>query len=125
MDLSLGMKWMTSLRKFGECVSQLDDVFLVKNIGSFSTLLPRASESTSNNRVKSGYENRTHAPIDMIPQAGARSGTADGKETTDTTLAAPDIETGPRTPSSSRSGSQSSNASSSGSSSGSRAPPRP
>ncbi len=39
-------------------------------------------ETVSNNRVKSGYENRTGAPIDMVPAAGARSGTADGLETT-------------------------------------------
>lgn len=76
------------------------------------------SESTSNNRVKSGYEDRAQAPIDMVPSAGARCGTADGKETTDSTLAAPDIEVGPRTPSSSRSGSQSSTGA--GAASGSR-----
>lgn len=37
-------------------------------------------ESTSNNRVKSGYTNRPTAPIDMVPSAGAVSGTADGRQ---------------------------------------------
>ncbi|KAF9014989.1 hypothetical protein BDQ17DRAFT_1535735 [Cyathus striatus] len=40
-------------------------------------------ESVSNNRVKSGYQNRTTAPIDLVPQAGSRSGTSDGIETTE------------------------------------------
>ena len=40
------------------------------------------SESITNNRVKSGYENRQRAPIDMVPSAGARAGHADGVETT-------------------------------------------
>ncbi|KAL0579782.1 hypothetical protein V5O48_002193 [Marasmius crinis-equi] len=44
-------------------------------------LIAEIRESVSNNRVKSGYTNRT-APIDNVPQAGARSGTADGRETT-------------------------------------------
>ncbi|KAK1220957.1 hypothetical protein PQX77_016254 [Marasmius sp. AFHP31] len=44
-------------------------------------LVAEIRESISNNRVKSGYTNRT-APIDDTPQAGARSGTADGRETT-------------------------------------------
>lgn len=48
-------------------------------------------ESVSNNRVKSGYENRSRAPIDLVPAAGARSGTADGIETTEPGLA-PQIE---------------------------------
>lgn len=51
-------------------------------------------ESTSNNRVKSGHENRGPAPIDRVADAGARAGTADGLETTDAPLAATDIETG-------------------------------
>ena len=41
----------------------------------------------TNNRVKSGYENRTKAPIDMVPSAGARAGRADGVETTGTGIA--------------------------------------
>jgi hypothetical protein len=44
-------------------------------------------ESVSNNRVKSGYENRGRAPIDMVPSAGARAGHADGVETTGTGIA--------------------------------------
>jgi hypothetical protein len=58
------------------------------------------SESVSNNRVKSGYENRTNAPINLIPDAGARAGTANGRETTETSIALPDdIEEGQRLPS--------------------------
>jgi hypothetical protein len=53
-----------------------------------------SSESVSNNRVKSGYVNRTSAPIDMVPQAGARMGAADGTEYTEPSLAVPDEEAG-------------------------------
>lgn len=59
----------------------------VKNPPWHSTRNPRsttdlgfARESVSNNRVKSGYTNRTKAPIDMVPSAGAISGTADGRQ---------------------------------------------
>ena len=48
-------------------------------------------ETTSNNRVKSGYQNRSSAPIDNVPSAGARSGTAAGVETSTATVAAVDI----------------------------------
>jgi hypothetical protein len=62
------------------------------------------SESVSNNRVKSGYENRQNAPINLIPDAGARAGTANGRETTDASIALPDdIEEGQRHPGGSRS----------------------
>ncbi|KIY51374.1 hypothetical protein FISHEDRAFT_71002 [Fistulina hepatica ATCC 64428] len=44
-------------------------------------LIAEIRESVSNNRVKSGYPNRGKAPIDTVPDAGARSGTADGRET--------------------------------------------
>lgn len=44
-------------------------------------------ESVTNNRIKSGYENRMRAPIDMVPSAGARAGRADGIETTGTGIA--------------------------------------
>jgi hypothetical protein len=44
-------------------------------------------ESVTNNRVKSGYENRARAPIDTVPSAGARTGHADGVETTGTGIA--------------------------------------
>lgn len=55
------------------------------------------SESVSNNRVKSGYENRKNAPINLIPDAGARAGTANGRETTEVSIALPDnIEEGQR-----------------------------
>ncbi|KAF9452537.1 hypothetical protein P691DRAFT_721588 [Macrolepiota fuliginosa MF-IS2] len=54
-------------------------------------LIAEIRESVSNNRVKSGYENRSRAPIDLVPGAGARSGTADGTETTEPGIA-PQIE---------------------------------
>ncbi|KAF8640977.1 hypothetical protein AX17_000623 [Amanita inopinata Kibby_2008] len=50
-------------------------------------LIAEIRESVSNNRVKSGYENRINAPIDQVPLAGARSGTADGIETSEPGLA--------------------------------------
>lgn len=50
-------------------------------------LIAEIRESVSNNRVKSGYENRGKAPIDMVPSAGARAGHADGVETTGTGIA--------------------------------------
>jgi hypothetical protein len=46
-------------------------------------LIAEIRETVSNNRVKSGYENRPLAPIDMVPHAGARSGTTDGIETSE------------------------------------------
>ncbi|KXN83587.1 hypothetical protein AN958_01152 [Leucoagaricus sp. SymC.cos] len=55
-------------------------------------LIAEIRESVSNNRVKSGYEDRTRAPIDLVPGAGARMGTADGIETTEPGLA-PQLET--------------------------------
>lgn len=62
------------------------------------------SESVSNNRIKSGYENRGVAPIDMVASAGARAGTADGIETSEPGLGQPDLEleSGEGTPTSSR-----------------------
>ncbi|KAJ7102259.1 hypothetical protein B0H15DRAFT_813852 [Mycena belliarum] len=64
-------------------------------------LIAEIRESATNNRIKSGYENRPPAPIDMVPNAGARSGTADGVETTEPGLANADadLENGLRTPS--------------------------
>ncbi|KAF9056647.1 hypothetical protein BJ165DRAFT_1522538 [Panaeolus papilionaceus] len=50
-------------------------------------LIAEIRESVTNNRIKSGYENRTRAPIDMVPSAGSRMGTADGTELTETGLA--------------------------------------
>jgi len=67
-------------------------------------LIAEIRESVSNNRVKSGYENRQNAPINLIPDAGARAGTANGRETTDASIALPDdIEEGQRHPGGSRS----------------------
>ncbi|KAF9243876.1 hypothetical protein BU15DRAFT_86304 [Melanogaster broomeanus] len=45
-------------------------------------LIAEIRESVSNNRVKSGYENRQNAPIDLVPDAGARAGAADGHDFT-------------------------------------------
>ncbi|KAF8203238.1 hypothetical protein BJ912DRAFT_841825 [Pholiota molesta] len=46
-------------------------------------LIAEIRESVTNNRIKSGYENRVRAPIDTVPSAGARAGNADGVETTE------------------------------------------
>ncbi|PFH49211.1 hypothetical protein AMATHDRAFT_148170 [Amanita thiersii Skay4041] len=54
-------------------------------------LIAEIRESFSNNRVKSGYENRSGAPIDMVPSAGARTGTADGVETSEPGIANADM----------------------------------
>ncbi len=48
-------------------------------------------EETSNNRIRSGANTR---PIDLVPDAGARRGTADGIETTDAGLGVIDPERG-------------------------------
>ncbi|KAF7320011.1 hypothetical protein MKEN_00785000 [Mycena kentingensis (nom. inval.)] len=50
-------------------------------------LIAEIRESVSNNRVKSGHENRAAAPIDRVHDAGARMGTANGIETTEPGLA--------------------------------------
>ncbi|KAJ7293243.1 hypothetical protein C8J57DRAFT_1268494 [Mycena rebaudengoi] len=55
-------------------------------------LIAEIRESVTNNRIKSGYENRAQAPIDMVPNAGARSGTADGVDTSEPGLANPDAD---------------------------------
>ncbi|GJJ09450.1 hypothetical protein Clacol_003673 [Clathrus columnatus] len=57
-------------------------------------LIAEIRESTSNNRVKSGYSNRGQAPIDSVPDAGARAGKPDGIEITPPSLAVDDIENG-------------------------------
>ncbi|KIL71009.1 hypothetical protein M378DRAFT_66540 [Amanita muscaria Koide BX008] len=57
---------------------------------SIDDLIAEVRESVSNNRVKSGYQNRSNAPIDNVPEAGARSGTANGIETSEPTLAQSD-----------------------------------
>lgn len=61
----------------------------------FVAYMEHYRESVSNNRVKSGSATR---PIDQVPAAGARSGTADGVESTDPGLANTDLEDGERTP---------------------------
>ncbi|KDR84810.1 hypothetical protein GALMADRAFT_233190 [Galerina marginata CBS 339.88] len=55
-------------------------------------LIAEIRESTTNNRIKSGYENRVRAPIDMVPSAGARAGRADGLETTEPSIANLDLQ---------------------------------
>lgn len=64
-------------------------------------LIAEIRESVSNNRVKSGYDNRINPPIDAVPEAGARTGAANGDEYTASSLAIPDIEDGLASPSSS------------------------
>ncbi|KAF9568561.1 hypothetical protein CPC08DRAFT_739765 [Agrocybe pediades] len=55
-------------------------------------LIAEIRESVTNNRIKSGYENRPRAPIDMVPSAGARAGRADGIETTEPGIANLDLQ---------------------------------
>ncbi|KAL1762390.1 hypothetical protein FB107DRAFT_198931 [Schizophyllum commune] len=55
-------------------------------------LIAEIRESVSNNRVKSGYQDRHHAPIDKVPAAGARQGTADGKDTTPPPVVLPETD---------------------------------
>ncbi|KAH7923992.1 hypothetical protein BV22DRAFT_1091710 [Leucogyrophana mollusca] len=62
-------------------------------------LIAEIRESVSNNRVKSGYEGRASAPIDLVPDAGARTGAANGDENTAPSIAVPDIEEGQPSPS--------------------------
>lgn len=57
-------------------------------------LIAEIRESVSNNRVKSGYEGRTNAPIDSVPEAGARTGFANGNEYTIPSIATCDTELG-------------------------------
>ncbi|KAF5374851.1 hypothetical protein D9758_000076 [Tetrapyrgos nigripes] len=52
-------------------------------------LIAEIRESVSNNRVKSGHKHR-RAPIDQVPEAGARTGTPSGVETTQPGLVQPD-----------------------------------
>jgi len=51
-----------------------------------------SSESVTNNRIKSGYENRQRAPIDLVPSAGSRTGTADGQEVSEPGIANVDAQ---------------------------------
>ncbi|KAJ7357012.1 hypothetical protein DFH08DRAFT_850753 [Mycena albidolilacea] len=59
-------------------------------------LIAEIRESVTNNRIKSGHDNRARAPIDMVPDAGSRSGTANGIETSEPGLASTeaDLEAG-------------------------------
>ncbi|KAL1951776.1 hypothetical protein VTO73DRAFT_925 [Trametes versicolor] len=59
-------------------------------------LIAEIREETSNNRVRTGTNSR---PIDLVPDAGARRGTADGIETTDASLLVADPELGEVSPS--------------------------
>ncbi|KAI0322292.1 hypothetical protein OF83DRAFT_1167676 [Amylostereum chailletii] len=59
-------------------------------------LIAEIRESVSNNRVKSGYNHRR--AIDMVPDAGARAGTADGREDASASIASGDLEEGRGTP---------------------------
>ncbi|OSX67790.1 hypothetical protein POSPLADRAFT_1127029 [Postia placenta MAD-698-R-SB12] len=52
-------------------------------------LMAEIREESSNNRVRSGPTSR---PIDSVPSAGARVGTADGTETTKPSIATVDLE---------------------------------
>ncbi|KAI0336091.1 hypothetical protein GY45DRAFT_1316152 [Cubamyces sp. BRFM 1775] len=74
-------------------------------------LIAEIREESTNNRVRSSVNPR---PIDFVPDAGARRGTADGVETTDASLLVADPERGeispnllPPTPGSSRARQQS------------------
>ncbi|KAI0724286.1 hypothetical protein C8T65DRAFT_563047, partial [Cerioporus squamosus] len=58
-------------------------------------LIAEIREETSNNRIRSGANTR---PIDLVPDAGARRGTADGIETTDAGLGVIDPERGEGSP---------------------------
>jgi len=56
-------------------------------------LIAEIREESTNNRIRSGNSNQKRPrPIDTIPTAGARSGTANGIETTGTGLAVEDAE---------------------------------
>jgi len=54
-------------------------------------LIAEIREESSNNRIRSGTSTR---PIDSVPHAGARMGTADGVETTKRSLAVMSLEDG-------------------------------
>lgn len=61
---------------------------------SVEDLIAEIRETVSNNRVKSGYDRRG-APIDLVPSAGSRQGTADGMDTTEPGISKEsDIEAG-------------------------------
>ena len=87
-----------------DLIAEIRLAFYLRHMPLFRLIVYIVRESVSNNRVKSGYENRINAPIDMVPDAGARTGAANGNEFTTSTLAVPDVEDGvrPLSPSSPR-----------------------
>jgi hypothetical protein len=97
------MGWWRGIAYSGLAWYDIDDLIAeIRSVFLFfsSPLLPHLilRETVSNNRVKSGYESRTSAPIDSVPGAGARTGTADGVEVTEPSLAGPDLEDGVSSP---------------------------
>lgn len=101
------MGWWRGVAYSGLAFYSIDDLIAeIRYIRApyCSVLLPLIPisyrESVSNNRVKSGYQNRGRAPIDMVPSAGARSGTADGIETSEPSIAVDetDLESGDSRP---------------------------
>ena len=77
-----------------DLIAEIRLAFSFQSIPPFQLIVYVVRESASNNRVKSGYENRTNAPIDTVPEAGARTGTANGDEHTNLSLVVPDVEDG-------------------------------
>ncbi|PSR73168.1 hypothetical protein PHLCEN_2v10980 [Hermanssonia centrifuga] len=66
---------------------------------SIEDLIAEIREETSNNRIRSGPQpRRGPRPIDLVPSAGARYGTPNGVETTDTGIAVADLEDLDRSP---------------------------
>lgn len=55
-------------------------MFSYLNWWALEDLRAEIREETSNNRVKSGYEDRWSAPIDKVPDAGADEGFANAME---------------------------------------------
>jgi len=84
-----------------DCRDSVRTILLLHHVGKLTRY--RLRESVSNNRVKSGYRNRPSAPIDTVPSAGARSGNANGIETSQPSLGysnLSEVEEGQRDPSS-------------------------
>ncbi|GBE78102.1 hypothetical protein SCP_0109840 [Sparassis crispa] len=65
-------------------------------------LIAEIREESSNNRIRSGMNAR---PIDFVPHAGSRKGTASGVETTEPSLGVVDLEGGELTTAARRGGS--------------------
>ncbi len=62
----------------------------------FIVSLSNHREQTSNNRIKSGYGDRSTAPINRVADAGARSGFSNGYEVTAEPLQSPTTPGPPR-----------------------------